>query len=156
MGNKKYVRKLAKFPIVLLLLPISILLMAWGGTGHRMISLNISSSFTNEMEPFQDWVVFLSDHASDADYRKNDDPSEGPRHYIDIDNYPEFVSGARIPQTIDSVTVIHGEGFVEENGSLPWATMDTYKALVLAFEQEDWGKAKILAAAFFPKAGFNP
>ena len=68
-----------------------------------------------------DWVPFLSEHASDADYRKNEDPLEAPKHYIDIDNYPEFLADGRIPQTIDSVKTIHGNGFVDANGSLPWS-----------------------------------
>ena len=39
-----------------------------------------------QMQEFQTWVTFLRDHAADADSRKGGDPTEGPKHYIDIDN----------------------------------------------------------------------
>lgn len=131
---------------ILVIIAVSFLLSSWGWQGHQKINSSVSSSFTGEMEQFNTWVDFLTEHASDADYRKSDDPSEGPRHYIDIDNYPEFIAAGRIPHTLDSCIDAHGSTFVDDNGYLPWATLASYDDLVLFLKAGDWGNAKIAAA----------
>jgi len=93
------------------------------------------------MEQFIAWAVTLADHASDADDRKDIDPNEGPRHYIDIDNYPEFIATGKIPQTYDSVVALYGETFVNDQGVLPWATLTAYDSLVNCFLRRDWQKS---------------
>lgn len=98
------------------------------------------------MQDFQSWVVFLRDHSSDADYRKSSDPTESPKHYIDIDNYTEFTSTGRIPQTLDSVNAIYGASFVKTNGFLPWATKATFDSLKNCMQRRDFAKAQIFAA----------
>jgi hypothetical protein len=98
------------------------------------------------MAEFMYWVDILADHASDADDRKATDPTEGPKHYIDIDNYPIFIEQGRIPQTYDSVVAIYGESFVIDQGILPWATKTTYDSIVSCFLRRDWDKAALFAA----------
>jgi len=88
----------------------------------------------------------LAEHASDADIRKAWDPTEGPKHYIDIDNYPEFLNTGRIPTTLDSVIALHGSNFVYDNGILPWATLTTFDSLQACFERQDWDNAVLFAA----------
>lgn len=94
------------------------------------------------MTHFSDWVFYLSDHASDADKRKGSDPEEGPKHYIDIDNYDMFLDQGRIPTTLDSCITAYGEQFVEDNGYLPWATLAMYDSVVSCLERGDWTNAK--------------
>lgn len=125
---------------------LSITLMSWGYTGHYRINNSASLSFTPEMEQFTAWAVTLAEHSSDADDRKYIDPNEGPRHYIDIDNYPGFLTEGRIPQTYDSVLALYGEPFVVEQGVLPWATMTTYDSLVNCFLRRDWSNAVLFAS----------
>lgn len=98
------------------------------------------------MAQFLEWANVLAEHASDADDRKATDPNEGPRHYIDIDNYPVFLEEGRIPQTYDSVVAIYGESFVIDQGILPWATKTAYDSIVSCFLRRDWGKAGLFAA----------
>lgn len=128
------------------LLALSFALMSWGYTGHYKINNSASLSFTLEMEQFIAWATILAEHASDADERKEIDPDEGPRHYIDIDNYPEFIAEGRIPRTYDSVVTLHGESFVIDQGILPWATLTTYDSLVNCFLRYDWAKAVLFAS----------
>jgi len=131
---------------LILITAISVLFSAWGSAGHRLINNNASLSFNQQMEAFHTWTEFLSDHASDADYRKDEDPDEGPKHYIDIDNYYSFMFLGRIPQTFDSVLSMYGSSFVYSNGILPWATENTVSALQKAFEDRDFETAQQLAA----------
>lgn len=128
------------------LLILLVLLVSWGGTGHYKISDSSSLSFNSQMQDFQAWVGFLRGHSSDADYRKSSDPTESPKHYIDIDNYNEFITKGRIPQTLDSVNNIYGSAFVIENGTLPWATMNTFDSLRNCMQRRDFAKAQIFAA----------
>jgi len=122
------------------------ILISWGGTGHQKISESSSLSFNQEMQGFLAWVSFISDHASDADYRKSSDPTEGPKHYIDIDNYNSFVNTGRIPQTYDSAVSLYGATFVMDNGILPWATKLSFDSLRNCLQRLDFAKAQIFAA----------
>ncbi len=131
---------------VFTLLFAMILLSSWGNQGHTMISFRINLSFNEEMSLFNDWIFYLSEHASDADNRKRNDPEEGPRHYIDIDNYPGFQESGVIPHSLEDCISAYGAGFVEDNGTLPWATLAMYDSVVSYMRREDWTGAKKYAA----------
>jgi hypothetical protein len=128
------------------LISLSAVLLSWGGTGHFKINTASGLSFNTQMAQFNVWITTLANHASDADERKAWDPAEGPKHYIDIDNYPEFVATGRIPQTLDSVVAIYGYTFVYDQGILPWATVTTFDSLESCFERRDWAKAVLFAS----------
>lgn len=134
------------FKIVLILSMAWILLASWGGSGHYIISSSIAKFFNEEMQTFSNWVGYIADHASDADYRKDEDPTEGPKHYIDLDNYPEFIANGEISMSLQENVDQYGEDFVEQNGYLPWATIDTYNLLVENLQDGNWEKAKFFAA----------
>ncbi len=147
MSSQPNPSPLKKFFIsAILLLSVSLMLISWGAVGHSKISESSSLSFNQQMQEFQAWVGFLRDHASDADYRKSTDPTEGPKHYIDIDGYSIFVATGRIPQTLDSVIALYGWTFVEDQGILPWATERTFDSLRNCMQRHDFAKAKIFAA----------
>jgi len=137
---KKYLLISASFAV------LTVLLTSWGATGHFKISESSSLSFNSQMQDFLSWVQFLSDHASDADIRKDTDPEEGPKHYIDIDGYPEFVANGSIAQSLQTVISTHGYAFVESNGILPWATERAFDSLRNCMQRHDFAKAKIFAA----------
>jgi hypothetical protein len=129
-----------------LLLAASVMLMSWGSNGHSKINNKAALSFNTEMVQFYDWVDALTSHASDADARKDWDPSEGPRHYIDIDLYEEFNTGGSIPQDIDSAIALHSYAFVYDAGVLPWATINAYDSLRECIRRLDWDKAVLFAS----------
>ncbi len=129
-----------------LLLALVILLSSWGHVGHHKINTNASLSFNQEMSQFYQWTSILAAHASDADIRKSWDPTEGPKHYLDIDNYPGFLSSGVIPQILDSAIAQYGYNFVYDQGILPWATQTTFDSLQSCFERGDWEKAVLFAA----------
>jgi hypothetical protein len=130
----------------LVLVSFALILISWGGTGHSKISEAAALSFNQQMKDFQSWVSFLKTHASDADYRKSDDYTEGPKHYIDIDSYSDFISKGRIPQTLDSVNQKYGSAFVIDNGILPWATIASFDSLRECMKRRNFDKAKFFAA----------
>jgi hypothetical protein len=125
---------------------ISILFIGWGSVGHRIISGRTILTVTPQMTFWGTWSDSLAAHASDADDRKSTDPNEAPKHYIDIDNYPEFVSTGNIPHDYDSIVALHGYSFVIQQGILPWAIMTTMDSLESNFRNNDYHKAMLTAA----------
>ena len=137
------VRNNSLAPVLILL---TLVLCGWGSIGHKIINKNSVLSFPTQMKDFLSWADPLSSHASDADNRKNADPTESPKHFIDIDNYPEFVATGAISQNYDSVVAAHGSSFVISEGILPWAVVATYDSLQKCFEKKDWNTAVLVAA----------
>lgn len=135
-------KNIAKF----LLLSFSLIFLGWGSVGHRIINKNSTLSFPSELNFLLYWADSLAAHGSDADVRKNWDPNEGVKHYIDIDNYPEFISSGRINQNFDSLVLQHGYSFVLDQGTLPWAIIAAVDSLQAAFEQRNWQKAMLISA----------
>ncbi|MEI7499963.1 MAG: T9SS type A sorting domain-containing protein [Bacteroidota bacterium] len=136
-----------KFYFPIFLIALCLILSGWGYNGHKKISQNfaiclpLQMSFLNPV-----WTNFVANHASDADYRKDTDPNESPRHFIDIDNYPEFVQTGQISQNFDSVVAQHGLAFVISQGILPWAAKITFDSLKNCFLRCDWDKSAFFAA----------
>jgi hypothetical protein len=143
--KNKIMRKNHLLKIFVLLVAV-VVLSSWGGTGHYKINNSAALSFNTEMSQFLTWSSLLADHASDADYRKSEDPTEAPKHYIDIDNYSEFVSSGEISQSIEDAISIHGYDFVYDNGILPWAAKASYDSLKNCFLRRDWDKAMLFAS----------
>jgi hypothetical protein len=133
--------------ITLLLLSGWIILSSWGGTGHRKINQHAPASFPSQMNFLKStWPDLLAYHASDADYRKDSDINEAPKHYLDLDNYTEFLLHGRILQTFDSITMIYGIEYVLGNGILPWATCTTFDSLKACFHRNNFTKAMLFAS----------
>ena len=136
-----------KSKLLLVLIPIcSIIFLGWGNVGHRIINSKTILSVTPEMSFWGSWSDSLAAHGSDADNRKSIDPTEGPKHYIDIDNYPEFIANGYISQNFDSLVLLHGNAFVMDQGILPWAIMKTFDSLQTAFQNNELHKAMLFAA----------
>ncbi|MEI6434729.1 MAG: T9SS type A sorting domain-containing protein [Bacteroidota bacterium] len=133
------------FPVSLIFLVL--LLSGWGSKGHKKISQNFAVCLPAKMGFLNPgWTSFVANHGSDADYRKDQDPNESPRHFIDIDNYPEFVINGLINHSYDSVVAEHGLYFVTDQGILPWATLRSYDSLKSCFQRSDWNRASLFAA----------
>jgi hypothetical protein len=133
-------------PRIILLFIFCLFLVSWGAVGHKIINSKCPDSFPASMSAFKVWSDSLSLHASDADNRKNVDNTESPKHFIDIDYYPEFNSTGRIASTYDSIVSIHSAAYIINNGSLPWATVNTYDSLIVDFQKLKWHKAMLDAS----------
>jgi hypothetical protein len=128
------------------LIASAFILVSWGGTGHRIISLKSALSFNEEMVPFWNWTTYLTQHSTDADSRRSSFPDEAPYHYIDMDNYPEFKDTGKISQSYAEVVKKHGEAFVIKQGILPWTTLSILDSLTQSFKEKNFEKAAFFAA----------
>lgn len=144
--NKVTTLKQSKILLTWAIVPIALVLISWGNTGHYTVSANADKSFNAEMQQFYSWKTILASHASDADYRKSSDPTEGPKHYIDLDYYSEFNASGSIPESIDDAIARYGESNVYDWGILPWATLASYDSLVSTLRRGSYQKASLYAA----------
>ena len=70
------------------------------------------------------------------DYRKDLDPEEPSRHFIDLELYGEFpFSGLDL--NYDHLVGRFGKERVEKNGTLPWIVQRTFEQLTEAFQRQD-------------------
>jgi hypothetical protein len=129
---------------LIILLPFSVML-GWGAEGHKLISNKAMTLLPEDMNSFMKWQDYVTIHSVDPDLRKNSDKSEGPKHFIDIDFYPEFLNGKMI-QDKSELDAEYGDSTVTKMGLLPWATLDTYNKLVSALKDKDRDKAMIYLA----------
>lgn len=121
--------------------------LGWGNKAHKLINEKAIEMLPDEMNQMKLWKDYIGEHASDADIRRDTriDTTEWPRHYIDIDFYPEFLNGNMITDKNELVS-LYGEEKVTKMGLLPWATFTTYENLKKAFSELNRDKVLIYAA----------
>lgn len=147
-----------KVPRYALLIILLIGLSSWGEKAHRKINSSCVNYFPREIRALKVWAPTLADHGSDADKRKKGDPNEFVRHFIDADNYEEFVKQQSIPADFEAACARYGRAMVMKNGTLPWVTDSTYQALVNNFKTGNWKQAVLTAAdlGHYVGDGFMP
>ncbi|MEK9139144.1 MAG: T9SS type A sorting domain-containing protein, partial [Bacteroidota bacterium] len=141
-------RKLILLPVVLLtVIGLCLTAFGWGGNSHRFINRNAVYHLPNQMLLFIQDSLFFAQHASDADNRRvSGDTSfyaEGPRHFIDIDDYPDF---SNLTRSLDTLMAQYGWERVKRNGINPWATVWQMDSLVNQLRRGDWNRAKLTAS----------
>ncbi len=70
------------------------------------------------------------------DYRKDLDPEEPSRHFIDLELYGEFPF-SDLDLNYDRLVDRWGKEKVEQNGTLPWIVQTTFELLTEAFQRQD-------------------
>jgi hypothetical protein len=94
---------------------------------------------------FANNAQWISDHATDADTRKSSDPTEDPKHYIDIEDYPEFAAGT-LSHDINVLIALHGSSTVTGIGVVPWAIIWSMDSLTNCLRRGDSTRALQFAA----------
>ncbi|MBM2846897.1 MAG: hypothetical protein HW407_2209 [Bacteroidetes bacterium] len=119
----------------------------WGWDSHRFINRSAVYHLPNQMQLFIQDSSFFALHAADADQRRvSGDTSfyaEAPRHFMDIDDYPDFHN---LPRNLDSVIALYGWERVKNNGTNPWATVWNMDSLVNQLRRGDWARATLTAS----------
>ncbi len=140
-----------------------VLLGGWGATGHRIINGEATRHLPPSMLAFSLQKAWLADSASVADWRRSGSngyvavPSDAPKHYLDVDDYPEYAT--RSVQTDLALLIAqYGSTRVTDNGTLPWAIRDAVDTLTSALRRRDlrkvWSTASDLG--HFVADGHNP
>ncbi|MCL5020696.1 MAG: hypothetical protein M1339_03340, partial [Bacteroidetes bacterium] len=131
--------------VLVALVLLSNLAFSWGRTGHQIVNGNFVKFLPSSLQLLSGKADYYIQHASDADNRKRADPTESPKHFIDIDYYPEFASGT-LPHSYDTLCAEYGSATVGDKGTLPWAISGSYDSLVAYMENHDWENADRIIA----------
>jgi hypothetical protein len=125
------------------LLPLFILILisksslSWGFFGHRLINRTAVFLLPPEMLVlYKPYIGFLEEHSTDPDKRRYAIPEEGPRHYIDIDQYGDSPFDSLPRRWIDAVSR-YTEDSLHKHGIVPWWIQTMLYRLTNAFKQKN-------------------
>lgn len=135
------------FIIIGALLLATAIVYAWGFTAHQFINLKAVMHLPPIMDSFAADSLFYEAHSVDPDIRRNNSDTtflaEQWRHYIDIDDYPDFHN---ISHNLDTLLTQFGWEYVKTTGLNPWATVWALDSLTAQLRRGDAASAKQTAS----------
>lgn len=143
---KKYLKIKVSKVLAFLFLALVPVLVSWGGWGHQRISRAAVFALPQPMLSFfYNHIDYITQESTVPDLRKYtlNDKSEGPRHFIDLENFGSLDS---LPLTMEAAKVKYDEKFLQQNGILPWYLMDMMDKLTKAFKNQKKDEILFLAA----------
>jgi hypothetical protein len=118
----------------------------WGFYAHQKINYYAVFLLPPPMMAFyKQHIDFLSEHAVDPDKRRYAVKEEGPRHYIDIDNYGTYPFSS-LPHNLDSAVARYSIDTIQQNGIVPWWVQTMLYRLTEAFKEKNSAKILKLSA----------
>lgn len=118
----------------------------WGFYGHQRINYYACFLLPPEMLVlYKPNINFLSEHAVDPDKRRYAVADEGPRHYIDIDQYGVYPF-ADLPHQWKDAVAKYGEDSLKRNGIVPWHIQVMLGRLTKAFKEKNFTKILVNSA----------
>ncbi len=122
-------------------------LFSWGGVAHRMINKQAVNHLPPAMTKFIEQQSFLEQHSTDPDTRRNNSDtamySEQYRHFLDIDDYPNFKN---LDRNFRNLINTYGWERVKKNGTNPWALVQWMDTLTAQLKRGDWNASYQTAA----------
>ena len=104
---------------------------------HQQINRLAVFTLPVEMMPFfKKHISFLADNAVNPDKRRYAVVGEAPRHFIDLDAYPD-TSAATLPRYYKDATDRYGADTLALHGLVPWQIQLTKYQLTEAFKQRN-------------------
>jgi hypothetical protein len=117
----------------------------WGSATHHYIAQNYSKHLPPQIDGLRAYDSVVDAHVTDPDTRRPSTPGEAPRHFIDIDSYPEFLAGA-MPHDRAVLEARYGAQTVENIGIVPWAVGEVVATLTQQFQAHQWDAAALTIA----------
>lgn len=129
-----------KLLIITGLIFLSLPCYCWGFFGHRLINQYAVFLLPPEMLVFyKPNLAYIFEHAVDPDKRRYAIAEEGPRHFIDINNYGEYPY-SELPRFYEEATAKFGEDTILANGIVPWYVQTMLKKLTIAFRFKNYSQ----------------
>ena len=111
---------------------------AWGFLGHRVITQVAIYELPAGMQAFYfRHMAELVRLSTAPDERRNQDPTEGPKHFIDLDHYSEDNPFAKVPRNYDEAVAKFSADTLKKYGTVPWVVIETKNKLAAAFSERD-------------------
>ncbi|POY38481.1 S1/P1 Nuclease [Solitalea longa] len=119
----------------------------WGFWAHMQINRMAVFTLPEEMLGFYKRNIdYITKHAVDPDKLRYLLKNEAPKHYIDLDLYPELFTQTKLRQWNEAVSC-YSVDTLEANGVLPWNIEQFMKRLTRAFANRD--SAAVLRCSAF-------
>lgn len=119
---------------------------AWGFYAHKQINRLAVFTLPAEMMPFfKKHIDYLTDNAVNPDKRRYAVVGEAPRHFIDLDVYPD-TSAVGLPRFYKTAAEQFGEDTLALHGIVPWHIQLAKFQLTEAFRQNDAQRILKIAA----------
>ncbi|MEJ8801864.1 zinc dependent phospholipase C family protein [Pontibacter sp. H249] len=119
------------------LVACSIISYGWGFFGHKVVHQLAIYGLPKQMQGFfyknQDYLVQQSVR---PDERRNHDPAEAPRHFIDVDVYGKDAVYT-MPQSWEAAAEKYPVDTLLKYGIVPWHVMEMKARLTDAFRQQN-------------------
>jgi hypothetical protein len=142
-------KKFLSISFVILLITGSIsLVFAWGSWGHKHISRAAVFALPKGMQEFYyNHIDFITESAVVPDLRRGllNDRNEGPRHYIDIEDFGNIPLSS-FPKTTKEVYKKYDSSFLNRTGYLPWYIQNITEKLTQAFKKRNKSEILFLSA----------
>ncbi|WP_082893714.1 zinc dependent phospholipase C family protein [Rufibacter ruber] len=123
--------------LVCLLLGVSAAGFGWGFFGHKVIQQLAIYGLPKGMQPFYHrHMAYLVDKSVRPDERRNTDPAEAPRHYIDVDVYGEKAV-YEMPESWGPAVAKYSADTLRKYGVVPWQVMVMKERLTRAFREKN-------------------
>lgn len=124
----------------------SVFLISWGIFGHEHINRAAVFALPTPLQTFfYNHIDFITQEASVPDLRKHtlNDKSEGPRHFVDLENFGSMDS---LPKTLAEAKTKYDDKFLQQNGILPWYMEELMDKLTKAFKEKKKTEILFIAA----------
>lgn len=116
-------------------------LLAWGFFGHKKINELAVYTLPVEMIGFyKNNINYIIEKSVQPDKRRYIDPSEAPRHYIDIDHFGDSAI-YKMPHNWYKAVELYSEDTLKAYGIVPWHILLLKKLLTDAFMEGDFETA---------------
>jgi hypothetical protein len=120
------------------------LLFAWGAWGHKHINHAAVFALPDAMQKFYyNHIDFITESSVVPDLRRGilNDKTEGPKHFIDIEDFGN-IPITSFPKTTGEAYTKYDSTFLNKTGYLPWHIQNLMEKLTQAFKKRN--KSEIL------------
>lgn len=120
--------------------------LSWGIFGHEHINNAAVMALPKPMQTFfYNHLDFITQESTVPDLRKYTlrDKAEGPRHYMDLENFGAVES---IPLSFEEAKKKYDEKFLADNGIVPWYIQEIMTKLTKAMKDKRKTEILFLAA----------
>lgn len=119
------------------LLLVSLPCFCWGFFAHQKINYHAVFLLPPAMLVlYKANIQYIADHAVDPDKRRYAVAEEGPRHYIDLDNYGSYPYDSLPRKYADAINKYTADT-IQANGIIPWYIMLMQQRLTEAFKMKN-------------------
>jgi hypothetical protein len=119
---------------------------AWGQLAHETVARSSVNALPPTLQPFFGTSgAFMAAVSAEPDTRREHDPAERYRHYLDIDLLPRE-DWDELPSDLEAAKEKYGEEKLRKTGNVPWRIAEMTAALSTMMKEGRWDGVRRTAA----------